>query len=167
MCLDKKWGVRPFYPCWNELTYACCVCTEINTYCNPRIEGQRFLRHAFPGCIAFWQLWRPVNTLIANVITTLLRYWTTRSSCWTKTGLSPPPRRSWHNPSWISRCVYLGSCPAHLLCPRRWGARGAMFPFGEQGRGCYNCYSHCIQSTLIACQDGPPPEQRPPSGLNL
>lgn len=109
------------------------MCTDINTYCNPHAEGQRFLRHAFPGCIAFWQLWGPVNTPITNVIMTLLRYWTTRSFCWTKTGLSPPPGRSWHNPNWKRRYVYMGRCPAHLLCPGRWGAQGAMFPSANRG----------------------------------
>lgn len=138
-----------------------------NTHCNPHDEGLRFFRHAFPGCIAFWQLWGPVNTPIANVIMTLLRYWTTRSSCWTKTGLSKPPGRSWHNPSWSRRYVYLGRCPAHLLCPGRLGARGAVFPLANRGGGCYNWCSYCIQSSLIPCHGGPPPEQRPPNGLDF
>lgn len=66
---------------------------------------------------------------------TLLRYKITRSSRWTKTSLSPPPGRSWHNPSWNTRPVYLGQCPAHLLCPGRWGAQGAMFPLVNRGGG--------------------------------
>ena len=112
-----------------------CARTDINTCCNTHAEGQRFLRHAFPGCIAFWQLWGPVNTPITDVIMTLLRYWTTRSFCWTKTGLSPPPSRFWHNPSWNRRYVYPGRRPAHLLCPGRWGARGAMFHLANRGGG--------------------------------
>lgn len=52
-------------------------------------EGQRFLRHAFPWCTALWQLLRPVNTPVTDVIMALLRYRTTRSFCWTKTSLSP------------------------------------------------------------------------------
>lgn len=66
---------------------------------------------------------------------TLLRYWTTRSFCWTKTGLSLLPSRSWHNPSWIKCYVYLGWCPAHLLCPGRWGAQRAIFHLANRGGG--------------------------------
>lgn len=54
-----------------------------------QLEGQRFLGCAFPWCTAPRQLRRPVNTPVTDVIMALLRYRTTRSFCWTKTGLSP------------------------------------------------------------------------------
>lgn len=76
-----------------------------------------------------------VNTPITDVIMALLRYWTTRSSRWTKTGLCPPPGRSWHDPSWNRQCVYPGQCPAHLLCPGRWEAQGVTFPLTNRAWG--------------------------------
>lgn len=138
-------------------------------------EGQRFLRHAFPWCTALWQLLRPVNTPVTDVIMALLRYRTTRSFCWTKTSLSPRcPVDPDTTPAGSDVTFVWAGVQLTFYVPGGGGGRGGVeggteghVLLGEQRRGCYNETRTVYNQHPKHATPGHPVSKRPPNRLDV